>query len=77
MRSKPTCTDSSLAMSISTRCTVTPASAAMAFSLVALSRLRTVPYTVWPWAARWMAVARPMPLLAPVTTEIGLMTGGW
>jgi hypothetical protein len=32
---------------------------------------RTVPYTVCPALARCTAVARPMPELAPVTTETG------
>ena len=39
--------------------------------LVARSLLRTVPYTSWPRAARWIAVARPMPEFAPVTTATG------
>ena len=50
-------------------------SAAIERSLAALSRLRTEPWTSWPAVARWMAVARPMPELAPVTTETVFMAG--
>ena len=48
-----------------------PASAIIACNLSLRDVARTVPYTRWPCRARWMAVARPMPELAPVTTETG------
>src|SRR4051794_2309184 len=69
---KPRVTESSSATSSTTSFTSTPASAAIAWSFVALSRERTVPYTSWPCAERWMAVARPIPEFAPVTTDTGL-----
>ena len=49
----------------------TPASAAIARSLSALPTERTVPNTRLPVEARWIAVARPIPELAPVTTATG------
>src|SRR5438270_406868 len=64
----PFLTDLSSATSMVTSLTATPASAHMASNFPARPTSRTVPYTSWPLDARWMAVARPMPELAPVTT---------
>ena len=62
-------------MSMTTGWTSTPASVAMANSLAAASRLRSVAYTSWPRPASCTAVARPMPEFEPVTTETGTETG--
>ena len=63
----PRATDSELVTSSSTRSTVTFRSLHAASSFVADSSERTVPKTRYPRSARWSAVARPMPELAPVT----------
>jgi len=52
MSAKPSRTDSSEATSSSTRLMSTPAAVAIASNLPALSRLRTVPKTTCPCAAR-------------------------
>ncbi len=50
----------------------TPCSRAAASSGPALARLRMVATTVWPCLARWSAVAKPMPVLVPVTSVTGM-----
>src|SRR5258705_1029659 len=47
-------------------------SRATASSGPALARLRMVATTWWPWRAKWSAVARPMPVLVPVTRVTGM-----
>jgi hypothetical protein len=72
---KPCRTDSSSAMSSSISSTVAPAASAIVRSLSARPMARTVPNTRCPASDSRMAVARPMPEFAPVTTETGAPEG--
>jgi hypothetical protein len=67
----------SSATSSSTSSTWVPAAAAMAWSFSAEAMRRTVPNTRKPFDARWTAMARPIPELAPVTTATARSSTGW